>query len=378
MSAYALKREIKGVMERQGYELRKGAFMLRSHSRDALRQTHSVARQERIAKQTRFILQNRELVENRTINSAQLSIDKIDPELVQVSPLSDNEILYKWWNYVWWSLPCERAYGRQMRYVVWDRHHEAVIGLIGMQSPILAWSPRDRKLNIPSDKKDYWVNQSMSIQRLGAVPPYNAILGGKLVAMLAASDRLRRDFAKKYKHRRTVIRDRSIPPSLLFATTTGAFGKSSIYNRLKSGEGDLLAEYIGDSSGAGSFHIPHAIYLRILDFLETEGVNIQRGYGHGPSRKMRLISDGLSRLGYRNGNNHGIKRAIYLFSYVKNIQKLMSGENVRPLWTKRSEDDLTEFWKSRWALPRAERLLHDNFIAADFFDRELSEVRGYE
>lgn len=374
--ARALKREIKNALEKQGYDLCGNVFALRSHSREALRRAHTMARKERLTGHAQFIADNRSLIEKRAIDGARLAAANIDPVLREVTPSSENETLYKWWNFVWWSLPYERAYGRQMRYVVWDRHHEAVIGLLGLQSPILSWSPRDDNLNIPADNKDFWVNQSMSIQRLGAVPPYNGILGGKLVAMLAASDQLRQDFARKYKQRETVMRARVIPPRLLFATTTGAFGKSSIYNRLKSGDGETLAEYIGDSRGTGSFHIPHAIYLRILDFLESEGVNVARGYGNGPSRKMRLISDGLNRLGYRNGNNHGIKRAIYLFSYVKNLHQHIARQHSRPRWAKRDEKDLTSFWKERWALPRLERLARKNFVAADFIDKQLAEIRG--
>lgn len=34
-----------------------------------------------------------------------------------------------------WSMPYNKGYGRRLRFVVFDEHHEAVIGIIGLQSP---------------------------------------------------------------------------------------------------------------------------------------------------------------------------------------------------------------------------------------------------
>lgn len=378
MPSVELRSEIGRVLSRQGYCLHGGGgFALRSRQRKSLRRAHFLAKKERISGQRDFILGNRATVREWMINGADLSVKDISPKLIMVHPSTENEVIYKWWNHVWWSLPYEKAYGRQMRYIVWDEYHDAAIGLIGLQSPILSWGPRDSYLNIPRDDKDCLINQSMSIQRLGALPPYNEILGGKLVAMLAAGDKIRRDFRKKYKDRATVMRERVIPANLLFATTTGAFGKSSIYNRLKDADGAALAKYIGDSGGTGSFHIPNAVYSKILAFLAEEGVDVGRGYGHGPSRKMRLISAGMDRLGYKDGNRHGIKRAIYLFSYVKNLEKLISEEHTRPLWIKRQESGLTDFWKERWALPREAKRNYGVFSAREFLKRESAKVRRY-
>ena len=382
MRMSGLSLEIANVLERQGYKLlQDGAFRLLSDSRDSLRDAHFVAKKERVVKQRQFIHKHADLIKDYMVNGSKLSVKKISPKLIQVCSGSDDEIIYRWWNHVWWSLPYEKAYGRQMRYIVWDEHHEAVIGLIGLQSPILSWAPRDNHLHIAKKDKDYWVNQSMSIQRLGALPPYNLVLGGKLVAMLAAGGKLRHDFYRKYRGGQTIMQKRVIPPRLLFATTTGAFGKSSIYNRLRSESGEPLAKYIGDSEGAGSFHIPNSTYLKILGFLQKQGVNTERGYGHGPSRKMRLISQGMNLLGYKDGNRHGIKRSIYLFSYVKNLSQLIDGEHARPLWIDRPERDLVEFWKSRWALPKINKTNYRgyrDFRAGEFVDGQLSEFRDYE
>ena len=355
IAMYLLRQQIDDILRSQGYSLSKDEFFLASNALDSLRQAHSLAKKERIAKQDKFISGNAEFIQSHMIDGRDLSVQDISPELIPVASSSKWEVLFRWWNHVWWSVPYEKAYGRQMRYIVWDKYHKAVIGLIGLQSPILSWMPRDQYLNISASERDYWVNQSMSAQRLGALPPYNIVLGGKLTSMLMTSDKIREDFRRKYLEKITILQKRELPANLLFITTTGAFGKSSVYTRLKLRD-DWLAKFIGYSNGSGTFHIPNQIYGELLKVLSEKGVDVKRGYGSGPSRKMRLMQQGMAVLGYKNGIFHGVKRAIYLFPFAKNLEKLITGKNRRPIWHHRQESDLTDFWKERWILPRIDKL----------------------
>ena len=371
----SLRRQINRILRSQGYDISKGVFSLVGADRDNLRRTHALAKKERIAGKTSFIRDQATFVRDYMVDGKDLRVEDISPQLIPVVAESHWEKLFRWWNFVWWSMPYEAAYGRQMRYIVWDQHHQAVIGLIGLHSPLLSWAPRDRYLGLTAADRDYWVNQSMSAQRVGAVPPYNGVLGGKLVAMLMTSDTLRKDFHRKYSKKATVLQKRELPANLLFITTTGAFGKSSLYTRLKFGE-DWLASFIGYSNGSGSFHVPDAIYEQLLVALSRNGVSIKRGYGYGPSRKMRLIRAGMEALGYQNGNFHGVKRAIYLFPFARNLDRLIAGLARRPLWHHRQESDLTNFWKNRWILPRIavrEESLRQ-FSKTQFLEEQLKEI----
>ena len=371
----SLIRKINRTLRMQGYDISKGMFSLTRADRDDLRQTHALAKKERIARKLPFIRDHSKFIQDHMIDGKDLRIEDISPRLIPVVRTSHWETLFRWWNYVWWSMPYEAAYGRQMRYIVWDQHHQAVIGLLGLHSPLLSWAPRDRYLGLPPAERDYWVNQSMSAQRVGAVPPYNIVLGGKLVAMLMTSDTLRKDFRRKYSKQATVLQKRELPANLLFITTTGAFGKSSLYTRLRFGE-EQLASFIGYSNGSGSFHVPDAIYEQMLTELGKSGVNVQRGYGHGPSRKLRLIRAGMESLGYQNGVFHGVKRAIYLFRFARNLDRLIAGKAQRPFWHHRQESDLTDFWKNRWILPRIDvrgECLRQ-FSKGDFIDEQLKEI----
>ncbi len=371
-----LKSRIVTILNAQGYAVdKKGHFSLIQNSRETRRRVHELAKAERIRPRISFIKRFSSVVGANIPNGSDIQVEKIDPLLIEIKPDSDEEEYFRWWNLVWWSLPYEKAYGRQMRYIIWDTYHNAVIGLIGLQSPILRWGVRDDYLNISLEQRDYWINQSLSAQRLGAVPPYNQILGGKLVSLLLTSNNIREDFRKKYYNKMTIMNRRKLPARLLFITTTGAYGKSSIYQRLKFKD-EVVAKFIGYSHGSGSFHISNEIYDDLLMYLDRRGYNIKRGFGAGPSRKLRLIDTALGLLGFKDGAKHGILRAVYLFPLAKNLDNVIQF-NKQPVWFDRPISDLTSFWKQRWAIPRVERdTSFRNFKASEFFDDVEHELEN--
>lgn len=372
-----LKNKVISVLKKQGYRVNNDGFVLKDDSREVKREAHTFAKAERICKSEQFVLNNIDLVKEYLIDGKKLDIDKIDPEIIEVKERTDYETIFRWWNLVWWSLPYERAYGRQIRLVVWDKYHNAPIGLIGLQSPILSWSVRDNHLGIKSEDRDYWVNQSMSAQRLGALPPYNYVLGGKLVASLMTTDKVRKIFEKKYRDQKTIIKKRKLPSRLLFITTTGAYGKSSVYTRLKI-NGDPVSEFIGYTNGSGTFHIPNELYEDFIKYLSKRDYNVRRGYGSGPSRKLRLINQAMECLGISNGANHGIKRAIYLFPFASNLKDVI-GKGRAPKRIKRNIADVTDFWKQRWAVPRAEKNKEYLDYSGDrFIEDTIKEVKKYK
>jgi hypothetical protein len=324
-----------------------------------------------------FILKNTSVIEKYLIDGNKIKIDKVDPQIIEVREGTLHETIFKWWNLVWWSLPYERAYGRQMRFVVWDRYHNAPIGLIGLQSPILSWSVRDKKLGIAFDQRDYWVNQSMSAQRLGALPPYNYLLGGKLVASLMTTDVIRKRFAKKYDGKKTVLEGRELPARLLFFTTTGAYGKSSVYNKIRI-DGEAVSQFIGYTQGSGSFHIPNDLFEDFVEYLQKRHYDVKRGYGAGPSKKMRLINDTMGLLGISNGSGHGIHRAVYLFPMTKNLEGVIQRDE-NPIWHRRTVKRIADYWKEHWAKPRVKtRKEYLDFVGQKFIATTLDELKLYK
>lgn len=254
---------------------------------------------------------------------------------------------------MWWSMPYQVSYGRRMRFILWDRHHGVPFGMFLLQSPLLRMKSRDEYLGIQSKGADIWANQSMSAQRIGAIPPYNELIGGKMTALAMTSNEVRLAYSRKYKNRRTVMENRVLESRLLFITTTGAFGKSSIYDRLRYRD-ELAAIPIGQTAGIGTFHIPECIVRDVYDMLRRNGVDTTTGYGHGPSRRIQLLKRGFTYLGLEGFYQHGIRREVYLFPLARNLHNVI-GLGKRPMWHDRPLDDITQFWHERWCMPRSTR-----------------------
>ena len=88
---------------------------------------------------------------------------------------------------------------------------------------------------------------------IGALPPYNHLLGGKLISYILASNEVRQIYSKKYGRAKTIICKRKA--NLLAAIfTTSLYGKSSQYNRLKY-KNSLLYIPIGSTKGFGTLHL---------------------------------------------------------------------------------------------------------------------------
>lgn len=371
-----LKIKVKNYLETQGYSVEDGVVSLKS-DKAKYREVQEHSKFLRVKKQLDFLKKNKHLALSSSIDGKNIDARKIKPKLIEVKSGDKWEKLFKWWCFVWWSIPYERPIGRQMRFVLWDTYHKAIIGLIGLQSPILGWAPRDKFLGFKTEDKELWVNQSLNAQRVGALPPYNQILGSRLVASMLVSKEIRTAFQKKYRGVRTEMKNRKLPNRLLFITTTGAFGKSPIYERF-SYQGHKFSFFLGYTKGFGSFHISDDIYENMLNYLsKSHDLSIKRGYGAGPSRKMRLINSAMKHLGFTNGANHNIKRGLYLFTPVTNLHKVIKN-NDNPEYMDVSVDELTDFWKVRWILPRLEsKRSYKDFVAEAYIEKELKKIEFY-
>jgi len=369
-----LREKIINLLEEEGFKINPHVRPWES-SKEAYKAVQQKSRLEQISHHKEFLKGCFEQAKMYCRDGRDIVPEEIELELREVKSGSLEEILFRWWNLIWWSIPYQRSYGRQMRFLLWDNVHNAPFGLIGLQSPVLKMSVRDNALETPKDELDTWVNKSMNAQRVGALPPYNELLGGKMVALTLTSNEIREAYKTKYKGYVTIIKGRKLEPDLLFITTTSAFGKSSLYNRLKYKD-DVVAECLGYTQGSGSFHISEELYKEILKFLANKGVDVTTGYGHGPSRKLKLLSLGLHYLGLSSFEFHGIKRGFYLFPFVKNLREVIR-QHQKPVWFNRPFHELQDYWQERWAIPRAERKPEwKDFKAAEFFERAERMLRG--
>ena len=347
-----LKNKIINVLESQGFKINPHVRPA-ANTKAVYRELQQQSRTEQIALHQNFLKSKTPEIQNFILKKEDFDPGIIDLELREVKRGSLEETLFRWWNFTWWSIPYQRAYGRQMRFLIWDKGHNMPFGLIGLQSPILKISVRDNYLGLPGSELDLWINKSMQAQRVGALPPYNFLIGGKMVALAMTSNELRASYHRKYNGRVTEMKERIIEPDLLFLTTTSAFGKSSIYNRLKYKQ-EPVALSLGYTRGSGSFHIPEALYKEIRHFLSANGIDVSTTFGHGPSRKVKLLDTAFRMLKIPDYTYHNLKREFFLFPLVSNLENVIQN-NLEPEYFNRPLTELVGHWKQRWCLPRASR-----------------------
>lgn len=279
--------------------------------------------------------------------------ERISPVLVEVTSKSEHNLFRI--ARLLWSLPFSKGYGRRLRFLVIDSSNEKLIGLLALQSPPLSFPARDRLFHYPPGRKTELVNQTMDIQTLGSVPPYSRLLGGKLIALAAASNEIRLAYQRKYAGRKTEMEGRTLPPHLVALTTTSAFGRSSLYNRLRY-RNLIIAESLGYTEGYGIFHLME-LYPLFREFLESQGISTRGGFGTGPRRKWQIMVRALERLGLSaEFLRHSVKREVFLFRLVDNLETYMNGSDAEPVYRDLPFADLVDWWRERWLLPRAKRV----------------------
>lgn len=322
-------------------------------SKAAVRNLHLPATRIKLRKHQKWIRKNYPRLSEYFADGDEINPVSVDPALIEVTEPWQASLFRL--ARLTWSLPYTKGYGRRLRFILIDRSNDKLIGILGLQSPPLDFPARDQLFEYPATEKVELINQTMDIFTLGAVPPYNRLLGGKLVALAAASDEVRAAYRWKYQGRKTEIAKRELPSRLVALTTTSAFGRSSIYNRLKFSD-RLVAQPIGYTEGFGTFHLA-SLLPKLQRFLQSEGVSTYGGFGVGPRITWQTCIRALDRLGIsRDMLNHGIKREVFIFPLIENLTSFMEGRSKRPRYFHQEFEVMSEWWIKRWLLPRSARV----------------------
>jgi hypothetical protein len=336
-----------------GFRLNEEGEIVSCASKEDVKRLHRPAREEYVSRNLEWIRRNFRKYEDYFANGEEIVPHKIHPILVQVQEGWQSD-LFRLARF-YWSIPYSHGFGRRLRFLIFDSSNGKLIGIFGLQSPPITFPVRDRLFEYPIGQKEILVNQTMDIFTLGALPPYNRLLGGKMVAMAVCANEVRKAYQLTYTGRITEMEKRVLPAHLVALTTTSAFGRSSIYNRLKY-KGKLLAESLGFTNGYGNFHLQR-LYPLFKQYLESIGVDTKGGYGTGPKRSWQLMRLALDRVGVSADLlKHGIQREAFLFRLVDNLEEYMNGKDKTPIYKNLPFADLAQYWRERYLLPRSERV----------------------
>lgn len=304
-------------------------------------------------------------------NPTRIEPSQIRPRVVPVRPRTLEERLFKVTR-GYWSMPYSKGYGRRLRFLVMDDAHDAVIGVIGLQSPSADLACRDDYLDVPRNNKLAVVNQTLDAYTVGATPAYAPILGGKLVAGYLCSPVIRQEFWRTYVHKPTTQLQRRSDLPLLGITTASAFGRSSIYNRLRHDE-HLLARSLGYTRGYGTIHLEE-IYPQLVEWLRRRKKLVPGGFGNGPKVRWQNITNAL--VGLRASTKwleHGLQREVFIVELVNNfLDVCRDGATPDPIVF--DDAQWGNYWLERWALPRVTRNPEWHEIPASIYLRSALSV----
>lgn len=241
----------------------------------------------------------------------------------------------------------------------------------------------------------------MDIIICGAVAPYNALLGGKLVCMLLSSPEVVQFYGKRYGDKASIIASSSKgkpvfrPPNLVLLATTSLYGVgSSQYNRIHvplaelglkatprgfrpepvllpaadlKREPELTLSYteLGMSRGFGSYHFSNASLEYLNNFIPRGGEirKVNSIFGEGVNPLMRKLRDGLAvvKLPAEDLLRHGNARVVYGVPLAHNFREVLLGLDARPKYflSLRKADVQTRalgnYWTKRWLCGRITR-----------------------
>jgi hypothetical protein len=278
----------------------------------------------------------------------------IRPRLVEVHKNTDEELLFRY-AVLHWSIPVSAGYGRRLRFLVFDDNNDKLIGLFGLGDPVFAIGPRDNWVGWSKEARGRRLRNVMEAFALGAVPPYNDLLCGKLVALLTTCDEVRQAFSEKYAGHRGIISDESFSGELAMLTTASALGRSSVYNRLSFKTSRAFVS-VGYTAGSGDFHFANSMYGEILAFANHHCLptSKNRAWGSGWRNRREVIRSVLSVLGLPlDLVYHGVQRELFVAPLASNTQQFLRSDTDKLSALDRPAKDVFEWFQDRWLVKRA-------------------------
>ena len=374
-----LKRKIRKHLKELGFvRSTHGWIQPELDGKQGIRDLHFAQRRSRF-NQTKTLLDREwETAQAHFAEGKEIRPSSISPELVEVQPGTSDSHLFRIATLLW-SIPVSQGFGRRIRYLVRDTYNNKLIGLAALGDPVFNLASRDKWIGWSGeDKKKRMVNV-LDAYVLGAVPPYNQLLGGKLVASMLKSTDVVNRFREKYHNTTGHISGEKKGAELTLLTTSSALGRSSLYNRLKIGD-EVFFSKVGSTVGWGHFHFSDELFNEMRSYLsEIDHPYFKNNrFGQGPNWRFRATREALHHLGFKQlALKHGIQREVYVCPLATNTRDNLVDAEQPDYSELRSSTEVAEMAIDRWILPRSERnMSYLNWTKAE--TKSLFQPKGSE
>jgi hypothetical protein len=318
------------------------------YDKEIIRQSMSVLRQEILCKNREWIEKHIDLAKKNLAQGKDILKSEISPR-IEVCKTQKQHDLFRIFRY-YWSSPYSEYVGRRIRIIIRDDGIDGspIIGIAALGSSIIHIPDRDRWIGWDKETRTNNIIYTMDAYVLGALPPYNYLLGGKLISYILASNEVREIYKEKYKRKKTIIRMRQAD-DWVCTFTTSLYGNGSQYNRLKF-KNKLLYIPIGFTSGYGTLHISNETFLAMQQFLMEKDAMETNRFGDGPNWRMRVIRLSSDLIGFDSNIllKHSFRRGIYAVPLAKNFRSFLLGKTKKPIYYNLPMKKLVKFWKERW------------------------------
>ena len=319
-----------------------------NYDKETIKTSMAFKRDEIIAKHRKWIDKNIQYARNNLATGFDVLNSSIDP-IIEVCETKKQHCLFRILRY-YWSSPYSEYVGRRIKLIIRDKAvpNKPVIGIAALGSPIIHIPERDKWIGWDKETRTKNLIYTLDAYVIGALPPYNYLLGGKLISYIIASNEIREIYREKYKDQIT-LKEKRKANKLVGIFTTSLYGNSSQYNRIKYNN-ELLYQPIGQTKGFGSLHLSEQTIQLMIKFLKSKGVEIGYNFGDGPSWVMRVIRSSGDLLGFDSDFllQHSFKRSIYFIPLAKHCKEFLTGTTKQPIFTNYSKKELVAYWKERW------------------------------
>lgn len=340
---------------RLGWRLKtnsKKSFELASpihYEKSVIKEAMAYLRDEIIDRNEHWIKKNLDLGRANLAEGKKVLSSDISPR-IEVCETQEQNDIFRIFRY-YWSSPASDYVGRRIRLLIRDDGivGSPVIGIAALGSSIIHIPDRDKWIGWDIETRTKRIVYIMDAYVIGAMPPYNYLLGGKLVSYILASNEIRNIFKKKYANAKTIISKRKASDLVLIMTTSLYGQNSSQYNRLTFSN-SLLYKPIGTTAGYGSLHISNETFGVMKELAEMNGCNTSNRFGMGPNWRMRVIRSACDILNLNSDVilRHSFQRGLYAVPLAINCKSFLKGESVIPLYRNIPLNKLVSHWHNRW------------------------------